>query len=509
VDLGEHAQLLCRGRGVALLLEEVRDLRKRLDVVREAAQHRLELVLRLVAEAVLAEDPALGEVLGDELLVVRRQRAAQFDDRGPRLYNRRRRAAGHGHRFRRGLREVDLECPARGASLLVLEPAQLRAVLLVVRLELHQHLEDRGRLVVAAGRHVGLDHLAVGLGHEHVVLHRAVELDQLGERLGVLRVALHDLLQQRGPALDLALVRQLVDDGLQAGERVVEAAVGEIDLPELQPRVLVARVALQQRLEHLARVRGAPRAEVGLGELQRDLAVRGSGPARLLQQLDRARVVLLHDVDVGRHREQPREARPRAQRLVDELQRLGRLALLQQLVRDRDVLARRLLLVALARVEVREHALHLEVRRVELGEATQHLLRLAHAALLGVLGINLAERLARLGHQSLARVEVAELAAALDHRRVVAQHLLPDGDRLQVEAVVREVARDLDVLVVRLLELVELGVEVADAVDGVPVALVVLDDLLQQLDRLGEVPLLLRRVGVLLQLDRAVLLRCH
>ena len=312
-----------------------------------------------------------------------------------------------------------------------------------------------------------------------------------------------------GPALDLAPLRELVDHGLEVVERLVEAAVGEVDLPELQPRVLVVRVALQQRLEHLARVRGAPRAEVGLGEPQRDLAVGGGGAARLLEQLDRARVVLLHDVDVGRHREQLGEARPRAQRLVDELQRLGRLALLQQLVRDRDVLAGGLLLVALARVEVGEQALDLEVRRIQLGQPAQHLLRLAHAVLLDVLVVDLAQRLACLRHQALARVEIAELAVALEHRRVVAQDLLPDGDRLQEEAVVGVEAGDLDVLVVRFLELVELRVEVADAVDVLPVARVVLHDQLQHLDRAGEVPLLLRRVGVLLQLDRAVLLRCH
>ena len=154
----------------------------------------------------------------------------------------------------------------RGAdALLLAQPLQLGAVLLVVGLELDQHVEDRGRLLEAARGHVGLDHLAVGLGHQHVVLRLAVELDQLGQALEVLRVALHDLLQQSGGAVDLAPLHQLVDHRQQLVERLVVASLGEVDLAELLARVLVARVALQQRLEHAARVvaaggsRGRPR----------------------------------------------------------------------------------------------------------------------------------------------------------------------------------------------------------------------------------------------------------
>ena len=59
VDLGHHAQALSRRLVLALLAVEVDELLQGLEVVREAPQHRLELVLGLVAEAVLAEDAAL------------------------------------------------------------------------------------------------------------------------------------------------------------------------------------------------------------------------------------------------------------------------------------------------------------------------------------------------------------------------------------------------------------------------------------------------------------------
>ena len=75
VDLREGEALLRGLRGKALLLEDVPQLGPRVDVVGEAGDDRLELVRGLVDEAVLAEDPALGEVLVDELLVLLAQGA--------------------------------------------------------------------------------------------------------------------------------------------------------------------------------------------------------------------------------------------------------------------------------------------------------------------------------------------------------------------------------------------------------------------------------------------------
>ena len=123
------------------------------------------------------------------------------------------------------------------------------AVLVVVRLELHQHLEDRGGLVEAARREVGLDHLRVGLRHQRVVARLAVELDQLGQAADVGGVALDDLLEDRGAAVDLAALHELVHGRQDLLEGLVVAPLGEVHLPELQARVLVRGVSLEQGLE--------------------------------------------------------------------------------------------------------------------------------------------------------------------------------------------------------------------------------------------------------------------
>jgi hypothetical protein len=474
---------------------EVDQLLQRLDVVREAVDDGLELVARLVAEPVLPEDASLGEVLPDELLVVGGQRSRELDGR---RRGRRRGGGGSGCRHGRRCLKVDLEATL---ALLLAQPAQLRAVLLVVGLELHQHLEDGGGLVQAALREVGLDHLRVGLRDEHVVPRLAVELDELREGAHVLRVLLDDLLEQGGAAVDLAFFDELVDRGKQLVVRFVEAALREAHLSELLAGLDVGRVALEESFEHTARVGPAAGAEAGLGEAKRGLAVVGRGAARLLQVGHRLREVLLDEVDARGGGEQPRAAGDRLPRLVEHGQGLGEEALLHELVGDRAVLASRLLAVALARVEIGETDADLQVGGIDVRHPLQDLARLAHLVALLVLLEDERVGLLRLRRKLLAGVEVAEADVALEHRRVVAQHLLPQGDRLEVEAVVGEEPGDLDVLLVRGLGVVELRVKVADPVDRVPVPRVVLDDLLQGVDRPVEAAGLLRRIGVLLQLD--------
>ena len=478
---------------------QVDELLQRVEVVGEAAEDGLELVARLVAEAVLAEHAALGEVLADELLVVGRQRSAQLDRR---RRGRRGRGRRHGqwcrHGGGRGRLQVDLEA---SLALLLAQPSQLRPVLLVVRLELHEHLEDRRGLVEAAVAEVRLDHQRVRLCDQHVVARLAVELDELREAANVRRIPLNDLLQQRRAAIDLPPLDELVHGGEQLVVRLVEPALGEVHLAELLARLEVGGILLQQRLEHPARLVAAARTETRLREPQRDVAVGRCRAARLIEEAHRLREVLLDDVHPRGRGEEARAARHAAQGLVEQLQGLGEQALLDELVGDRAVLAGRLVGGALARVELGEPDPHLHVRWVDVGHAAQDLAGLAQLVALHVLVVDEAERLLRLGGQPLARVEVPEAHVPVEKGRVVAQHLLPQGDRLEVEAVVGEEAGDLDVLLVGRLRVVELRVEVADAVDRVPVPRVVLDDQLQRVDRLVEAAGLLRCVGVLLQLD--------
>ena len=380
------------------------------------------------------------------------------------------RLQAHGQRGNRQLVEVRLEAACGLVSLLLAEPAELRAVLVVVRLELHQHLEDGGGVVEAARGEVRLDHLRVGLRHQRVVARLAVELDQLAQAADVGGVALDDLLEDRGAAVDLAALHELVHGRQDLLEGLVVAPLGQVHLPELQARVLVRGVSLEQGLEDRAGVVRPLRAEAGLREPQRHLAVGGGGPPRLLEVLDRAREVLLDEVDAGRGREEAWAARPRAQGLLDELQRLGQVALLDQLLGDGHVLVGGLLQVAVARVELRQADADLHVRGVDLGHAAQDVARVADPVALDVLVDHEAEGLLGLGHEALPGVEVPQRHVALEHGRVVAEDLLPDRDRLQVEAVLGEVPGNLDVLLVGGLEVVELGVQVPDAVDDVPVA---------------------------------------
>jgi len=152
-------------------------------------------------------------------------------------------------------------------------------------------------------------------------------------------VLLDDLQEERRPAVDLPPLHELVHRRLQVVEGLVVAALREVHLAELQARFLVGGVALDQALEHPRASSGRFRAEKGLRQAERHLAVGGFGPPRLLEMLDRPREVLLDEVDVGRGGEQKRAAGPGAEGLVDELQRLGEVALLDELLGDGHVFA--------------------------------------------------------------------------------------------------------------------------------------------------------------------------
>ncbi len=183
------------------------------------------------------------------------------------------------------------------------QPLELALVLLVVRLELHQRLEDAGGLLPLLGGEVGLDELRVGLGDERVVLGLAIELDELRQAPDVAGIALHDLLQQGRATVDLATLDEPLDRRHHAIERLVVAPFRQVDAAELLAGFLVVGIANQQRLERGARVVGSLRAETRLGEPQRDLPVVRRRTRRLPEQVDGARVVLLHQVDARRRRE--------------------------------------------------------------------------------------------------------------------------------------------------------------------------------------------------------------
>ena len=226
----------------------------------------------------------------------------------------------------------------------------------------------------------------VGLRHQRVVARLAVELDQLAPGCGCARGC-------AGRSAGGARRR-----GRSGGaRRACPRPAGAARRPRRSgprrgtpARAAGARPrprgrAASRRLEDRAGVVRPLRAEAGLREPQRHLAVGGGGPPRLLEVLDRAGEVLLDEVDAGRGREQARAARPRAQGLLDELERLGEVALLDQLLGDGHVLVRRLLQVAVARVELRQADADLHVRGVDLGHPPQDVARLADLVALDVL----------------------------------------------------------------------------------------------------------------------------
>ena len=177
------------------------------------------------------------------------------------------------------------------------------------------------------------------------------------------------------------------------------------------------------------------------------------------------------------------------------------MALLVQLLGDRDVLVDRLARAALAGVQVGELAADLEIAGIDLRHLLEDVAGLARLAPLDVLVDDDLVVALGLGHEALLRVEVGQAQVGLRRGGVELVDLAPDGDRLQEEAVLGVEVGDLGVLLARLPDLVHLGVQVADLVDGVPVARVVFDDLAVEDDGLVQPAPLLQLVRVLLDLD--------
>src|SRR6267142_1561094 len=87
-----------------------------------------------------------------------------------------------------------------GPTQLALHELELRLVLRVGRLALHEHLEHGGGLPELSLLDVGLGELRVGREEARLVRELLVDLDQPVQRLHVGRALLHDLLQERGRA---------------------------------------------------------------------------------------------------------------------------------------------------------------------------------------------------------------------------------------------------------------------------------------------------------------------
>ena len=190
------------------------------------------------------------------------------------------------------------------------------------------------------------------------------------------------------------------------------------------------------------------------------------------------------------------------QAFFENLDGFGGMAFEIQFVGDRDVFAHRFRRRTLFRIDIGEARPGFEIGGIDLDHPPQGFRGFLEARSLQlVFGDDLILPL-RLHDQTLLGVEVGQLRVRFDHGRVEFVDLLPDRDGLQVEAVLRVELGDFRVLVAGLAHLSDLREQVADLVDRVPVARIVLEKQAEKGNRLFEFPRLFGLFGLLAGLNR-------
>jgi hypothetical protein len=318
----------------------------------------------------------------------------------------------------------------------------------------------------------------------------------------VVRALLDDLLEERGRAVVVAPLHELLDEGLDRRVGPVVLSLLEGDARHLHAHVFVAWVDLEEPLEEALRLLDALGPEVGLAQPSHDVGIVRRALHRLFQEVHGPVVVLLDEVDAAQLQAEAAALGVDLEALLQDLERFREVALLGQLLRDGDVLFDGLARVPFPRVEVGEPAADLEVAGVDVRHLLEDVAGLAHLAALDVFVDDVLVLALGLHHEALLGVELGQVQVGIEGGRVELVDLLPDRDGLEVEAILRVEVGHARVVVRGLLELVELGVEVPDLVDDVPVARVVLDDLLVEGDGLGQLAGLLQLVRVLFDFDR-------
>jgi hypothetical protein len=379
---------------------------------------------------------------------------------------------------------------------------QLGLVLGVLGLHLHEDLQHRHGLLGLSPLQVGLGELGVGGDDEGVVLLNPVDLDQLEQALDVVRVPLLQLLEQRDGAPRLLALEVALGDRRELVEGSVQVPLGEIEPPHLDAVLLVPRVDVHEPAEDPLRVVDPLAPQVRFPELGQDGRILGGLGARFLQEAHSLVEVLLGDVDLRELEAQLGAGLIDLEALLEDLHRLGQVALLVELVGDGGVDPDRLGLLAHPHVQLGQATLELQVGGVDVHHLAEDVGRFPGLPLLQVLVQDDLELALGLHQEALLAVQVGELQVRVQRGGVQAIDLLPDRDRLEQEAVPGVEVRDLRVLLAGLPRAVQLGVEVTDLVDGVPVARIRLQELPVEIDGLVEATGLLLLVGVLLQLDR-------
>jgi hypothetical protein len=211
-------------------------------------------------------------------------------------------------------------------------------VLRVLRIARDQRLQDLRGLRELAGVDVRLGQLAERRGGRGLLLPLLVHLAQAGQARRVSRVALDDLLQEGGRLVRLAPVDVPLDRRTELLERLVELVLLQEHAAHLQAALVVVRRQLEQAPADGLGLLDLPRAEVRLAQAGQDLRILRRLPHRLLEVVHRAVVVLLDEVHARQLLAELQAGGIDLEPLLQDLQRLRQVALLVELLGDRDVL---------------------------------------------------------------------------------------------------------------------------------------------------------------------------
>ena len=391
-----------------------------------------------------------------------------------------------------------LVCP-----LLAAYEVELAAVLRVGRIEPDQLLENPGCLGVSLLRDVRLGELHVGRDDERLLAQRHVDIPELEQRLDVPGLTLEDLGQDGGGAIALAPLDEPVGDHREGFVGSISLTLHEEEATELGAGIGVLRVPLDESLEDGLGFGQPLASEVGFAEPREHLPLGIASLGRLLEVDDGLVPALLDEMDPTDLHAQNFTRRSDLQTLLENLESLGHVALLVQLLGDSDVFLDGSRRIAIAQIEVGEAAADLEVRGIDVADALRGLAGLAGAPPLDVLVDDGLVLVLGLDGEVLLRVEVGELQLGLEIGGIELGDLLPDGDGLDDEAVALEEVPDLRIAVGGVAVLSLAGVEVTELLPGVVglgITRTLVDDLAEERDRLVDATGALFLGRVLLQL---------
>jgi hypothetical protein len=360
---------------------------------------------------------------------------------------------------------------------------QLVAMLRVLRLAHDQLVEHRRGLLVLPARHVRLGQRVHRGEDVRLFVEARVERDEALERRRVAGVDAQHAVEELDRGAAIGTGQRFLGERRQHLQRLVGVAGLEVELREPFARGRIVGVRGKAAFERLLRAgRVALRERDAPGDGDDPRVVRAPFERRL-HDLRGVLVVLRLEERGDQRLDQFRVAGVDLERLAEDLHRLVEHAALEQHPSDAVVLLQRVGGLVVLRVEVGELDVDVDRVRVELGDFAVDAEGVSGVAVLEVVvGQDLVLAL-RLHRQPLLRVEVGELGVDVELGGIELVDLLEDRDRFEEEAVARVVVGDLREDLDRFLVAVDADPEIADAIEGVDVVRVVVEEALVFLDR--------------------------